>query len=106
MVRLDLVHADGRREQRVGPPVDTPVGFGRATRIGLLPVAGYAVGVGLGLCVGAAAGGSTGAAAGAVAGFAIAWLVLTILGARWRVRSARRNKSPGSPPNPGEGIGQ
>jgi hypothetical protein len=93
MIKLDLVHADGRREQRVGPPVDAPQGWQRTTTFGLLPALSYLIGVGAGLGVGAAVGGSTAAVTGAIVGFAITWLGLTMLAARGRARTARRSDS-------------
>jgi hypothetical protein len=89
LVKLELVHADGRRDQHVGPAVDAPDGL--SNKLGLLPGACYLVGTGTGLGLGLVVGGASGAAVGAVAGFAITWFGLIIVGERWRSRLARRN---------------
>jgi hypothetical protein len=41
LVRLELVRADGRHEQLVGPPVQPPEGHARSRRIGAIPTLVY-----------------------------------------------------------------
>jgi hypothetical protein len=87
LVRLDLLHADGRHEQRIGPPVDAPDGFQRTIKIGLLPSVCYLLGIGAGGGGGLLAGGLTAAVLGAILGFVVTWFGLTVFAARWRARN-------------------
>lgn len=99
MVRLELVLADGRREQQVGPPVEPPTGQRRVTLAGLIPTAGYLVGTGGGLAIGLLIGGAIGALVGAVIGFAVAWFALILASGAWQAGHAQEPPSASGPPS-------
>jgi hypothetical protein len=102
LVHLDLVRADGRHEQFVGPPVDPPEGVRRTRRMGAIPTLVYlccaAVGFALGFVLtdshSAGIRIQTGILAALVA-WVIGWLGLTVASA---VRRSRGQRAPDATP--------
>jgi hypothetical protein len=96
LVQLDLVRADGRREQFVGPPVEPPAGYRRMRRAGAIPTLVYlsCAGIGFALGFGLTDSHNVGSRVeagilAAVGGWVIAGLGLTLASAVWRVRAQR-----------------
>jgi len=92
LVQLDLVRADGRHEQFVGPPVEPPDGFRRTRRMAAIPTLVYLSCAGIGFALGFALTDNHGGnrvqngILAALGGFVIAWLGLIITSAVGRAR--------------------
>jgi len=96
LVHLDLVRADGRREQFIGPPVEPPEEFRRTRRMGAIPTLVYlscgGIGFALGFVLTDQHGGGNRVQNGilaALGGWVLAWLGLIITSAVGRARQQR-----------------
>lgn len=92
LIQLDLVRADGRHEQFVGPPVEPPDGYRRARRAGAIPTLVYLSCAGIGFALGFGLTDSRRVEAGilaALGGWIIAWFGLTLASVVGRSRAQR-----------------
>ena len=96
LVHLDLVRADGRREQFIGPPVEPPEEFRRTRRMGAIPTLVYlscgGIGFALGFVLTDQHGGGNRVQNGilaALGGWVLGWLGLIITSAVGRARQQR-----------------
>ena len=99
LVHLDLVRADGSREQFIGPPVEPPEEFRRTRRMGAIPTLVYLSRGGIGFAIGFVLtdqhGGGNRVQNGilaALGGWVLAWLGLIITSAVGRARQQRAAK--------------